>query len=277
MSKQVVMLMYLDGRKRELGYLRDTPRKLRFDNRCFEYFSADSMGPVYKEIPVRMIKARLWDRDQKVMIATVEVPETAGVIIRRDTRLDPPERYFRYRGSQRVMPQREGSVYVQDFDEVDGHHIAELPDDSKSSLAQPTRDELDELDRADLCVMADRLNIVTHGVPHFVIRERIRQRTGNPFAAYAHHRSSNDMCPANNPVGHRRECECHGLGAAVAAEVQARVAANEHEITMAAGHEVCGADNSIPYEYTTLGDKCQKNKPCPDHDEHGNRRKPWNS
>lgn len=41
--------------------------------------------------------------------------------------------------------------------------------------------------------------------------------------------------------------------------------------------EVCGADNSVPYEYTTLGEKCQKTKPCPDHDEHGKRRRPWNS
>jgi hypothetical protein len=38
----------------------------------------------------------------------------------------------------------------------------------------------------------------------------------------------------------------------------------------------CGADDSVPYEYTTLGMKCQNPRPCPDHDEQGNRRRPWN-
>lgn len=41
--------------------------------------------------------------------------------------------------------------------------------------------------------------------------------------------------------------------------------------------EVCGADNSIPYEYVTIGEKCKNTKPCPDHDDAGNRRRPWNS
>lgn len=44
-----------------------------------------------------------------------------------------------------------------------------------------------------------------------------------------------------------------------------------------APREVCGAENSIPYEYTTIGQKCTNTKPCPDHDDAGNRRRPWNS
>lgn len=41
--------------------------------------------------------------------------------------------------------------------------------------------------------------------------------------------------------------------------------------------EVCGADDSIPFEYTTIGQKCKNTKPCPVHDDSGNRRRPWNS
>lgn len=39
--------------------------------------------------------------------------------------------------------------------------------------------------------------------------------------------------------------------------------------------ELCGAENSIPFEYTTLGQRCTNPKPCSDHDESGNRRTPW--
>lgn len=41
--------------------------------------------------------------------------------------------------------------------------------------------------------------------------------------------------------------------------------------------ETCGADDSIPFEYTTIGQKCKNTKPCPVHDDNGNRRRPWNS
>lgn len=39
--------------------------------------------------------------------------------------------------------------------------------------------------------------------------------------------------------------------------------------------EICGADDSIPFEYTTIGQKCKNTKPCPVHDDNGNRRRPW--